>query len=144
MKILVAGASGVVGRQVVELLKQRGHQVRTLSKDPERARSLRLVADDVRLADATRGPDPLVGQRRRHPDVGEDDVRVRLIDGVHQLVVVGRDGDDVNVVVPLEQRDDPSPQELSVLGQHQTQRGGHGVRLIGVAGSECGAGTTDA
>lgn len=53
MKVLVAGASGVVGRQVVELLKQRGHRVRTLSKDPERAARLRLVADEVRLADAT-------------------------------------------------------------------------------------------
>ena len=53
MNILVAGASGVVGREVVELLKQRGHSVRTLSKDPGRADRLRGVADEVRLADAT-------------------------------------------------------------------------------------------
>jgi uncharacterized protein YbjT (DUF2867 family) len=53
VKVLVAGASGVVGRQVVELSKQRGHHVRTLSKDPERAARLRPLADEVRLADAT-------------------------------------------------------------------------------------------
>lgn len=53
MKVLVAGASGVVGSHVVELLKQRGHHVRTLSKDPGRAARLRLVADEVRLGDAT-------------------------------------------------------------------------------------------
>lgn len=53
MRVLVAGASGVVGREVVELLEQRGHYVRTLSKDPARAAALRHIADDVRLADAT-------------------------------------------------------------------------------------------
>ncbi len=53
MRVLVAGASGVVGREVVELLMQRGHYVRTLSKDQARAAALRSIADDVRLADAT-------------------------------------------------------------------------------------------
>jgi uncharacterized protein YbjT (DUF2867 family) len=53
VNVLVAGASGVVGREVVELLKQRGHWVRTLSKDPGRAARLRERADDVRVADAT-------------------------------------------------------------------------------------------
>jgi len=53
MKILVAGATGVVGREVVHLLKQRGHFVRTLSKDPERAERLRPRADELRVLDAT-------------------------------------------------------------------------------------------
>jgi uncharacterized protein YbjT (DUF2867 family) len=53
MKVLVAGASGLVGREVVALLKQRGHYVRTLSKDPQRAAGLRALVDDVRLLDAT-------------------------------------------------------------------------------------------
>jgi uncharacterized protein YbjT (DUF2867 family) len=53
MKVLVAGASGLVGREVTRLLKERGHYVRTLSKDPERAAPLRALADDVRLLDAT-------------------------------------------------------------------------------------------
>jgi len=53
MKILVAGATGVVGREVVLLLKQRGHFVRTVSKDPARGAALRQIADEVLLFDAT-------------------------------------------------------------------------------------------
>jgi uncharacterized protein YbjT (DUF2867 family) len=51
--VLVAGATGVVGREVVLLLKQRGHFVRTISKTPQRAESLREMADEVRVLDAT-------------------------------------------------------------------------------------------
>jgi len=53
MKVLVAGATGVVGREIVLLLKQRGHFVRTLSKDRTRAASLQPIADEVRVLDAT-------------------------------------------------------------------------------------------
>jgi uncharacterized protein YbjT (DUF2867 family) len=53
MKVLVAGATGVVGQQVVLLLKQHGHFVRSISKHPERAQRLRSIADDVRSLDAT-------------------------------------------------------------------------------------------
>jgi len=53
MKILVAGASGLIGGEVVRLLKERGHYVRTLSRDPARAAKLKAVANDVRLGDAT-------------------------------------------------------------------------------------------
>ena len=37
MTILVTGATGTVGRGVVELLIQRGHRVRALTRDPSRA-----------------------------------------------------------------------------------------------------------
>jgi uncharacterized protein YbjT (DUF2867 family) len=53
MKVLVAGATGVVGREVVLLLKQHGHFVRSVSKDPARAERLRSIADEVRVLDAT-------------------------------------------------------------------------------------------
>ena len=53
MMVLVAGATGVVGREIVLLLKQRGHFVRTISKDAKRAASLREIADEVRVLDAT-------------------------------------------------------------------------------------------
>jgi len=53
MKILVAGASGLLGGEVVRLLKERGHYVRALSRDPGRAAKLKAMADDVRLGDAT-------------------------------------------------------------------------------------------
>src|SRR6478752_1027133 len=53
MKILVAGATGVVGQEVTRLLKQHGHFVRSVSKDPQRAERLRPLTDELRLLDAT-------------------------------------------------------------------------------------------
>ncbi len=60
VKILVAGASGLIGREAVRIAKERGHWVRTLSRDPRRAVSLEAIADDVRTADAT-DPKALAG-----------------------------------------------------------------------------------
>ncbi len=60
MRLLVAGASGLVGREVVALAKLGGHWVRTLSRRPEAAGPVRSLADDVRLADA-RDPAALQG-----------------------------------------------------------------------------------
>jgi uncharacterized protein YbjT (DUF2867 family) len=57
MKVLVAGATGVVGREVVLLLNQTGHFVRTLSQRSGRAESLRRIADEVRVLDATKAND---------------------------------------------------------------------------------------
>lgn len=61
VRVLVAGASGLIGKEIVLALKQRGHWVRTLSRDPERAKALAGQADEVVVADATepgalRGP----------------------------------------------------------------------------------------
>jgi uncharacterized protein YbjT (DUF2867 family) len=53
MNILVAGASGLIGREVVRRLAAGGHAVRTLSQNPERAASLRAFTSDIRIADAT-------------------------------------------------------------------------------------------
>lgn len=53
-RVLVAGGSGLIGREVVALLKSRGCFVRTLSKDPRRAKVLESIAHEVRVADATR------------------------------------------------------------------------------------------
>jgi uncharacterized protein YbjT (DUF2867 family) len=52
MKILVAGASGLIGWETLGLLKTAGHHIRSLSRDPGRAARLSAVADEVRLADA--------------------------------------------------------------------------------------------
>ena len=54
MKVLVAGASGLIGREVVRLLVEAGHSVRTLSQNAERAERLRALTGDVRIADATK------------------------------------------------------------------------------------------
>lgn len=52
MKVLVAGATGLIGREVAGLLKVHGHYVRTLSRHPDRAAALRNFVDDVRVVDA--------------------------------------------------------------------------------------------
>jgi len=53
--VLLAGATGVVGSAVLDRLVAAGHRVRTLSRDPARAESLRARgAWEVRAADATR------------------------------------------------------------------------------------------
>jgi uncharacterized protein YbjT (DUF2867 family) len=54
MKVLLAGATGLVGTEVLQLLHEAGHEVRTLSRDPERAQRLTKYSKDVRTLDATR------------------------------------------------------------------------------------------
>ncbi|WP_026314073.1 NAD-dependent epimerase/dehydratase family protein [Actinomadura flavalba] len=73
MKILVAGATGVVGRRMIPALVEAGHEVAGTTRSPERARSIEdqkatpLVLD-VFDADATReavagfAPDAIVHQ----------------------------------------------------------------------------------
>jgi uncharacterized protein YbjT (DUF2867 family) len=52
--ILVAGATGIVGRAVTQLLRNCNYRIRTLSRDPGRAHVLRNIADEVVLGDATK------------------------------------------------------------------------------------------
>jgi uncharacterized protein YbjT (DUF2867 family) len=51
--VLVAGATGVVGRGVARLLHEAGSRVKTLSRDPARARGLAGIADEIATGDAT-------------------------------------------------------------------------------------------
>jgi uncharacterized protein YbjT (DUF2867 family) len=48
-RVVVAGASGFVGRHLVDRLRQEGHAVRCGTRDPERARSVRPGFDWVQL-----------------------------------------------------------------------------------------------
>lgn len=57
-RVLLAGASGAVGLEVLRLLRGRGHFVRTLSRCPHNAEKLRGLASEVVLCDATQ-PDGL-------------------------------------------------------------------------------------
>ncbi len=58
--VLVAGATGMLGRAVAAALHRSGDRVTSLSRDPVRAEALRGIADTVVLGDATR-PDSLRG-----------------------------------------------------------------------------------
>ena len=53
-KVLLAGASGSVGSRVLRLLKKDDIYVRTLSRDPKRAQNYLNMADETRIADATK------------------------------------------------------------------------------------------
>lgn len=50
--VLVAGATGSLGRDVVAALKARGHHVRALARSEARSADVRQVADEVVIGDA--------------------------------------------------------------------------------------------
>jgi len=52
-RILLAGATGAIGRALLPLLREGGYRIRTLSQSTERARALPAAADEVVVADAT-------------------------------------------------------------------------------------------
>lgn len=69
MKILVAGATGVIGRRLVPLLVKAGHEVAGLTRSPAKARILQGMGAKPVIADAL---DPLALLsllRRETPDV---------------------------------------------------------------------------
>lgn len=53
MRVLVAGATGYLGRRLVRELTGRGHHVRALARHSARSAPLRAEADEVFTADAT-------------------------------------------------------------------------------------------
>ncbi|MFF5975223.1 NAD(P)H-binding protein [Streptomyces sp. NPDC012769] len=59
-KILVSGATGTVGRQVVAELLARGHAVRALTRDADRARAVLPAEVEIAVGDLT-DPDALTG-----------------------------------------------------------------------------------
>lgn len=51
MRILLAGATGVLGRRILPLLVSQGHQVTALTRRPEEARNLRASGADASVVD---------------------------------------------------------------------------------------------
>ena len=51
MKILVAGGTGAVGRQLVPLLVQRGHQVFATTRTPQKVEFLRAAGAEPIVVD---------------------------------------------------------------------------------------------
>jgi uncharacterized protein YbjT (DUF2867 family) len=58
--VLVAGATGILGREVARVLHEKGHRVKTFTRNPARARALSRVADEIATGDATK-PESLKG-----------------------------------------------------------------------------------
>ena len=51
--VLVAGATGILGREVARLLHEEGYRVKTFSRNPARAQALKGIADEITTGDAT-------------------------------------------------------------------------------------------
>ena len=63
----------------------------------------------------------------RHADVGEHDVGLGAVDRGHELVVVGAEGHDLDVVLLVQELGHSLPHEERVLGDDQTEGHGRGV-----------------
>ena len=107
-----------VGHAVLEQVAEPG---RRLGQQAHRDAGLDVVREDhdadARMAVAHRAgrDEPLLGVRRRHPDVDDRDVRRVRVDGRDELVGVRRLGDDVEARA-AQQRGDPLADQQAVVG----------------------------
>ena len=74
MKFLVTGATGNVGRHVVDGLRRTGQSVRAMSRRPEKA----TLPTDVNVV---------------HGDLGKPETMVEALDGVERMFLFSMDGD---------------------------------------------------
>nr|WKN35117.1 NAD(P)H-binding protein [Tunicatimonas sp. TK19036] len=58
--VAVAGASGVLGMELIQLLSQQSYRVRSIIRDPQKRDRVEPYSDEVRVADASH-PDQLRG-----------------------------------------------------------------------------------
>ena len=72
MKVLIAGASGAIGRPLIQCLRENGHAVIALVRSPESSRAV-----------AAAGAEPVIADALDAAAVQETVVRVRP-DGGHQ------------------------------------------------------------
>jgi len=95
--------------------RQRVARVGVLAQHDDADPRMRL-AQDVGCADA------LVGPGRRHPDVGDDDVGLLVLDGGEQRVEVLARRDDLDLRLRVEQAAHPFAHEVVVVGEHHAKR----------------------
>jgi nucleoside-diphosphate-sugar epimerase len=69
MKILVAGATGAIGRRLLPLLVERGHEVAATTRSSEKARRLFELGAMPITADGLRRDDVVEAVRRAEPEV---------------------------------------------------------------------------
>jgi uncharacterized protein (TIGR01777 family) len=100
MKVAVTGATGVIGREVVQELLARGDEVTVLSRDADRARAALGAVDAHAWADPKRQPAPaealagrdavihLLGENvaQRWSDSAKEEIRDSRVLGTHNLV----------------------------------------------------------
>jgi nucleoside-diphosphate-sugar epimerase len=69
MHVLLAGATGVVGRRIVPLLVADGHRVTGLTRRPDRAAALRALGAEPAVVDVLEGAAVTAAVRAAAPDV---------------------------------------------------------------------------
>ncbi len=69
MKIFLAGSTGVIGRNLLPLLLERGHDVTALTRTPEQAHRLQALGAKVAIADALDRDQLTSAIRKAEPEV---------------------------------------------------------------------------
>ncbi|MGH6869379.1 MAG: SDR family oxidoreductase, partial [Methylocella sp.] len=82
MKILLAGATGAVGRRLVPLLRAAGHEVAGLTRSPAKAELLRRIGAAPIVADALDPAAVMSAMRQAKPEIV-----------IHQLTSIPRNLD---------------------------------------------------
>src|SRR5262245_27120023 len=69
MKVLVAGATGAIGRRLVPLLVRAGHTVTGTTRDPAKAERIRAAGATPALVDALQATAILAAVQRADPEI---------------------------------------------------------------------------
>src|SRR5438046_1409783 len=69
MRILVAGATGVIGRRLVPLLVQAGHEVIGITRTLAKSQGLRLMGAEAEVLDVLDANAVMAALRKANPDV---------------------------------------------------------------------------
>ena len=110
------------------LLEQVRPPFRAPLEQRERVGRIRVLAQDddadrrTGVPEREGGPHAFVGPRRRHPDVGDDDVGRFPGRRLHELVVGPAGPDDLDAFLVVEQFLDALADEEVVVRDHHTQR----------------------
>jgi uncharacterized protein (TIGR01777 family) len=102
MRVTVTGATGRVGRRLVQRLRERGDEITVLSRSPERARAA-LGVDDAFAWEPTAGPAPVEALDGRDVVIhlAGEDVAQRWTDEARRRIRESREAGTRNLVAGL-------------------------------------------
>src|SRR6516165_3594585 len=77
MRILIAGATGAIGRPLVRRLRANQHEVFALTRSPDSAAALKKIGAEALIADALDATAVKAAVGRVRPERGTSGVRLR-------------------------------------------------------------------